>query len=206
MSVDHLVYGAPDLQSGIDVIERVLGIRLTVGGKHLGIGTHNALASLGDGAYLEVLAPDPDQPLPPGPLPYNLDTLAAPRLLTWAMKADDIAVQVERARANGVNLGPVLRMSRDRPDGTRLEWSLTRAGLALGDGLVPFLISWDPGPHPSETSPTGGRLVSLRAEHPEPERIGRMLEVLGARLPLTQGPAPALIATIEGPRGVVELR
>src|SRR5438046_3045467 len=118
MAVDHLVYGAPDLESGIRVIENLLGIRLAIGGKHLGVGTHNALASLGDGAYLEVLAPDPDQPKPSGALPYNLDSLTEPRLLTWAMKADDIEAQTRRARASGVDLGPVLRMSRDRPDGT----------------------------------------------------------------------------------------
>jgi hypothetical protein len=97
-------------------------------------------------------------------------------------------------------------MSRERPDGTRLAWRLTRAEQMVGDGLVPFLIAWDPGTHPSETSPAGGHLVSLRGEHPEPERIMRMLDALGVTLSVTRGARPALIATVEGLRGTVELR
>ncbi len=76
----------------------------------------------------------------------------------------------------------------------------------LGGGLVPFLIAWEPGLHPSETSPGGCRLVSLRGEHPEQERIAAMLAAIGAEMPVTHGPRPALIAVVEGPRGTVELR
>ena len=206
VAVDHLVFGAPDLLTGIQTVEKLLGVHPAPGGKHLGVGTHNALVSLGAGAYLEVIAPDPAQPTPPWPRPYGLDALDRPRLLTWAAKAQDIESQAQRARAAGVDLGPVLRMSRERPDGIRLEWTLTRAERMVGDGLVPFLIAWDPGAHPSETSPTGGRLVAVRGEHPEPERIRGMLEAVGITLPLTRGPRPALIATVEGAPGTVELR
>jgi hypothetical protein len=87
-----------------------------------------------------------------------------------------------------------------------LAWRLTRSAHLVGDGLVPFLIAWDPGPHPSETSPVGGRLVSLRGEHPEPERIGRMLDAVDVTLEVMPGPQPALIATVECLRGTVELR
>lgn len=218
MDVDHLVYGAPDLLTGIRAVEKLLGVRPAPGGKHVGVGTHNALASLGGDAYLEVIASDPEQPLPdalttlshgvrgPRPLPYGLATLAEPRLLTWAVKAEDIESQAQQARAAGLDLGAVVRMSRERPDGSRLEWSLTRSALSAGDGLVPFLIAWDPGPHPSETSPTGAQLLALHAEHPEPERIMRMLDILGITLPMRQGPRPALVAIVEGVRGTVELR
>jgi hypothetical protein len=138
MELDHLIFGAPDLVTGTQVIEELLGARPTVGAKHVGIGTHNALLSLGFGAYLEVTAPDPDQQVRLPTLPYELDTLAQPGLLTWAIKAPDIEAQAERARARGVDLGPVVPMARERPDGTRLEWRLTRFGQLIGDGLVPF--------------------------------------------------------------------
>ena len=206
MGTDHLVFGAPDLLTGVQIVETLLGVRPTLGGKHVGIGTHNALAALGDGAYLEVIAPDPDQLTRLRPLPYGLEALAKPRLLTWAIKAPDIESQALRALAAGVNLGPVLQMARERPDGTRLEWRLTRSEQVVGDGLVPFLIAWGPGAHPSETSPTGSRLVSLRGEHPEPERIMRQLEAVGVTLPVTRGAEPALIAAVEGVLGTVDLR
>lgn len=206
METDHIVFGVPDLDSGIAAIERLLGVRAAMGGKHTGLGTHNALLSLDGGAYLEIIAPDPDQPNPPRPLPWGLGELKQPRVLTWAVKAVDIEARAERARTAGVDVGPVLRMSRVRPDGTRLEWALTFREQALGDGLVPFLIAWEPGPHPSETSPGGCRLLSLRGEHPEPERITGMLAAVGVEMAVTRRESARLVAVVKGPRGIVELR
>lgn len=206
MEIDHLIYGVPELAAGIAALEGMLGVRAAMGGKHVGLGTHNALLSLGEGAYLEIIAPDPEQPLPSQPLPWGLAGLHQPRLLTWAVKAKDIDAQAAQVKATGVDLGPVLRMSRERPDGLRLEWALTYREGMLGDGLAPFLIAWEPGPHPSETSPGGCRLVSLRGEHPEPERIAGMLAAVGVEMAVARGERAALVATVEGPRGMVELR
>ncbi|HSC71259.1 MAG TPA: VOC family protein [Candidatus Methylomirabilis sp.] len=206
MDVDHIVYGVTELGDGITAIEGLLGVRPAMGGKHVGLGTHNALLSLGDGAYLEIIAPDPEQPRPSRPLPFGLDGMQEPRLVAWAVKAADIQAQAEQARAAGVDVGQVLRMNRERPDGTRLEWSLTYRENLLGDGLVPFLIAWEPGAHPSETSPGGCLLVSLRAEHPEPERIAGMLSVLGVQMEVAQGDKPALVAMVQGAKGRLVLR
>ena len=48
MRIDHLIYGAPDLEMGMATVEALLGVRPALGGKHIGIGTHNALAALGE--------------------------------------------------------------------------------------------------------------------------------------------------------------
>ena len=37
--VDHLVYATPDLNRGVEKIERLLGVRATAGGQHPGSGT-----------------------------------------------------------------------------------------------------------------------------------------------------------------------
>jgi hypothetical protein len=39
--IDHLVYGAPDLDNAIDDLELRFGVRAAAGGRHVGIGTYN---------------------------------------------------------------------------------------------------------------------------------------------------------------------
>ena len=40
--VDHLVFACPDLEQGVEQIADLLGVRATPGGRHEGLGTHNA--------------------------------------------------------------------------------------------------------------------------------------------------------------------
>lgn len=206
MQVDHLVYGVPDLAAGIDDVERLAGVRAAHGGPHPGRGTHNALLSLGTGTYLEIIAPDPDQPHPRAPRPFGLDTLHEPRLVTWAVRSHDIERQVEAARAAGYDPGIIAPMSRRPPGGDgELHWRLTARPTPAGDGVVPFLIQWEPGRHPSAGAPTGAGLIDLEAEHPHADEVRAMLDALGISIPVTEAARPALLATIECPNGTVVL-
>ena len=204
--VDHLVYATPDLKAGIDAIERLLGIRATPGGQHPGAGTRNALVALGPASYLEIIGPDPEQPRPPGPRRFGIDGLKVPRLAAWAAKGQDLERLVADAARNGVKLGPVGSGSRKRPDGVLLSWRFTSPATVLGDGIVPFFIDWGRTPHPAQAAAAGATLVSLRAEHPDAQRVGETLRKLGLDLRVTGAPAPALIATVDCPKGRVELR
>jgi hypothetical protein len=96
--------------------------------------------------------------------------------------------------------------SRRRDDGALLAWRFSDPHVVVGDGIVPFLIDWGETPHPAVLAGQGAALVDLRAEHPEPQPIRAMLDRLGLGLTVDFGPAPALVATIEGPRGRVEVR
>jgi hypothetical protein len=204
-TVDHLVYGCPDLERGCDEAERLLGVRPAPGGRHPAFGTHNALVSLGRGVYLEIIAPDPDVPPPASPRPFGLDGVDGPRLIAWAARVSDIDAVATAARSRGYEPGQVFSASRDLPGGGTLQWKLAvNPGVAAG-GVVPFLIEWVMKGHPSATSPQGCMLVDLEAEHPHPAGIQPMLSALGVDLQVSEAGRPALLATIECPRGTVVL-
>jgi len=204
--VDHLVYATPDLNRGIEEIEKLLGVRAIAGGQHPGRGTRNALVALGPTAYLEILAPDPEQPPPAEPRPFGLDGLKESRLVAWFVNGSDLERLRGEAVRNGVPLGEVKSGSRRRPDGVQLSWQFTDPSVPVADGIIPFFINWGESAHPAHTAAKGAELVSLRAEHPDVQAVRGMLRHLRIDLPVKRGSSPALIAVIESPRGHVELR
>ena len=203
--LDHLVYAAPELERAVDEIERRVGVKPAFGGTHAGGLTHNALLSLGPGSYLEIIAPVSGGKAAAGALPFGLETLDEPRLVTWAVAVEDVERRVEAARAAGYDPGEMVESGRDLPDGSRLRWQLVVRAQPAADGIVPFLIHWMSEPHPSATAPKGCQFVALRAEHPEPESVRATLEALGVDLSVREGSIPRLIATLETPNGRVEL-
>lgn len=206
MTVDHIIYGVEDLEAGIEELAVQLGVRAAPGGKHVGRGTHNALLALGGESYLEIIARDPDQAEPAYPVAFALDRIRLPRLVGWARRVSDIEHQAQRARERGYDPGPVFAMSRRRPDGVVLEWRLTRHTPDPSNLVLPFLIDWGSSPHPSHGSPTGVTLVDLRAEHPSPADMRRMLTALDVDLIVNQGAEALLVATLDAPGGRVVLR
>jgi hypothetical protein len=204
--VDHLVYATPDLQRGIERIEQLLGVRAAPGGQHPGRGTRNALVALGPAAYLEIIGPDREQPAPAQPRPFGIDDLNEPRLVTWAAKGTRLEALARDAAASGIRLGEVTSGSRRRVDGVLLTWRYTDPRIVVADGVVPFVIDWGQTEHPSGTAARGASLVDLRAEHPDPQPVRRALAQLGLELRVQSGPRPALIATVNSPRGQVEVR
>jgi hypothetical protein len=204
--IDHLVWATPDLDEGIREIERLTGVRASPGGKHPSWATHNALLALGPGIYLEILAPDPTVPPPARERPFGLDRLERPRLVTWAAHEPDLEGRIAALAQAGIDLGEILSGGRARPDGVALHWRLTSPRAMLEAGVVPFLIDWGTSPHPSATAAPGLTLVALAIEHPEPEKLRRVLAPFAIDLPVHRAAVPALVATLDSPRGRVELR
>ena len=216
--VDHLVYGAPDLTAAMARLEALLGVAATPGGRHEGRGTHNALLALGAGVYLEIIAPDPAQSAPLAPRPFGLDHLTAPRLVTFAVHAASRPADANpaspasrleqwrrRALARGYDPGPVVAGGRRRPDGTLLRWHLCQHEELPFAGVVPFLIDWGTTPSPAATAPAGCRLQELQATHPEPVAVRAALRALEVPVPVREGAAPALRATVATPGGRIVL-
>ena len=202
MLVDHLIYAAPDLATAVADVQERFGVRAQSGGKHLGLGTHNALLALGPQTYLELIAPDPEQPWPSMPRPFGGVTHVG--LVGWAIACDDIDGAVAKARSHGCDPGEVIDGQRVGPTGTVLRWRSTP--FALADGLVPFLICWGDTEHPARTAPSGLILECVQIEHQDPPSLSPLLTALGADVEIKQATAPALAAHINGPNGSKVLR
>jgi hypothetical protein len=205
VSVDHLVYATPDVATTIDSIERLFGVRPVAGGKHPAWGTHNALLALGKRSYLEIIGPHSEEPETKRPRPFGLDALEDPRLVTWVAPGEHLEAIVHRAMQLGIDLGSVQSRSRKREDGSILTWKMTDLSADREGGIVPYFIDWGDSPHPAESAPVGAALVNLQAEHPRAEHVRSVLAHLGLDLPVSQGPAPALVATIDTLRGRIQL-
>ena len=220
-AIDHIVYTCARLEDGIDAIERLTGVRAVVGGRHLGIGTHNALLSLGEEAYLEIIAPDPSQPEPEQPRPFQLDDPTRHgRIVAFALhptKKASIELLAASMRLEGEPPGAIRAMSRDKPDGTRLSWLLTP--LSRASGPRPWLIDWGSTAHPAATSPPGCLLAGLTCIGHEADRMEAVLGKLGLQpLPARDsfGTTPVcfaphhdalgfLVADLDTPNGRVRL-
>ena len=216
--IDHLVYGVPELSAGVARIAELLGVTAGRGGSHEGRGSHNALLSLGETAYLEIIAPDPAQPRPRGPRPFGLDTLVSPRLITFAVHAtpgstpppdggarERLEQWRAHAAAHGYATGPVAAMSRRRPDGSLLEWHLCQQPVPPFGGSVPFLIDWGAADSPASSAPPGCRLLNLEVRSPDPEAVAAALRALGVSVRVRRAERPGLCAAIATPNGTVEL-
>mmetsp|Transcript_23213 Transcript_23213/g.38380 ORF Transcript_23213/g.38380 Transcript_23213/m.38380 type:complete len:278 (+) Transcript_23213:151-984(+) len=211
LHVDHLVYVVPGpLEDAMAAFQQRTGVMPALGGKHEGLGTHNALVSLGSGAYFELLAHDPAQPSPPRTWLGMEGIDPMPHLATWATARDNLAAVISAARATNYDPGDVTSFSRLNSSGKKLAWQLSFnhwASPLPGGGLVPFLISWE-SRSPAADAPSGIMLKGLRAEAPDPSAIAPMLDAIGvdAASFLRHGSEPRLIATLATPNGVVEIR
>jgi hypothetical protein len=199
--LDHLIVAGPDLEGLVRQVAASTGVLAVPGGRHAGQGTHNALLGLGAGRYLELLAPDPEQP--GGAFRASIAYLDAPALHTWCVRAGDadaVAARVEAAGARPRRLA----MSRQRPDGATLQWELVFADEHPYGGLVPFFIDWRGSPHPSAALPDGLVCDGLRLAHPDAAGLRTLLSDLGAlagEVDVAAGDAPELAAGWRGPAG-----
>src|SRR4029079_8341820 len=137
------------------------------------------------------IGPDPLR-LQTKPVWFGIDQLTAPKLITWAVRVDDLEAFIKEISPNA-NVGPVRSGSRKTLGGTTLSWQLTEPQLVEGVGLVPFLIDWGPSQHPADSAIAGPRLVQLRLEHPEPDTIKKQLQSLRLEVAIDHGSSPALV-------------
>jgi hypothetical protein len=218
LELDHLVIAARTLEEGERFIAGKLGIEMTGGGAHPLMRTHNRLLNLWGGAYLEVIAVDPDAAVIETPRPrlFALDDPAqrkrleaGPQLVHWVVRVNRPKLLARWQAQYPERIPAVVPMTRGA-----YTWDLTvpvdgafPAWQGAGDGLLPSLIQWDTPQHPSASLPeTGIALKSLTGFHPRAHLISEQLAWLGAshlmQVEVTAG-APVLVAEFELPDGSI---
>jgi catechol 2,3-dioxygenase-like lactoylglutathione lyase family enzyme len=199
--LDHILLGCNDLQRGVDFVEQHTGVRAAFGGVHPGRGTQNALLSLGERRYLEIIVPDTAQPDAKDPLVTYLRKLPEPRIVGWAAHPGDLGAFAKKLGDAGVAFEGPTPGSRKRPEGRILNWKT----LTLNDdrgGLLPFFIEWSAdSKHPSEDAPHGCRLDSFSAVSANPESLLRVLKALSLEMPVARGEKEQLLAKLVGSKG-----
>lgn len=200
--IDHIILGINDLERGMAEFEQKTGVRPVFGGVHPGRGTQNALASLGDGRYIELLAPDPKQR---GTAQWieGLDALKTLTPRGWAVGTDDIFALQGRLHARHIETTIAEPGSRALPDGSTLKWSTF--GITRPEHQwMPFVIKWaDPAKQPSATSPAGCRLTSLAIDDPNPDPLTHVLATAGVKVTLSRSDASRMRIVLACPKGTV---
>ena len=212
ITLDHLVVGCRTLDDGRAWCEATLGVAPAPGGRHALMGTHNLLLATGSVAYprsyIELIAIDPEAPMPAHPRWFELDRAevqarlqSGPRLLHWVARTDDIEAASIALREAGFDPGPSVAVERMTARGL-LRWriAITESGVRHGAGAVPLLIEWDD-VHPADSLPASG--VALRSV-----RIAGLGSALIAKLGVEAAvtTSPALVAELMAPAGAVTLR
>jgi hypothetical protein len=202
--LDHILLGCPELDAGIAFLRQHTGVDAAFGGVHPGRGTRNALLSLGERHYLEIIAPDPEQADSRNPLALALRKLSAPRLVGWAAHPGPLAPFAEKLRKEGIACDGPTPGSRKRPDGRLLQWQI----LQLRDdasGLLPFFIEWGAdSPHPSWDAPGGLRIVRFELAAPTPEALDQTATLLALDVTVVKADQPQIRATLAGPKGQLD--
>lgn len=209
LALDHLLYAGPDLDLLRRQLKRLSGEMPAGGGRHVGLGTYNALLGLGDATYLELLAPDPEQD--GGAAADSIAPLKAAELHAWCVRTDDPDALQAAIEATGHGVRRTA-LSRVADDGTTLSWELLFATGHGWAGAAPFFIHWGETKHPTERLDGDLRVRHLAVLQRDPAPLRTFLSDVGLatgideRVSVDAAPGRGLRADLVGRRGPFALR
>jgi len=182
---DHVQIAVSDLDDAAARFHADHGLRSLAGGHHPGRGTANRIIPLGD-SYLELITITDVAEAANQPTSLRVARALAERAFmpVWIVRTDDLGRERERLLRLGLALPPLAAGSRQKPDGTWLEWRMQELVAEAIPSPLPFLIEWlaPPENHPGwlpEADPQRNvRFQSLVLSHPYPAPARRLLSTV----------------------------
>lgn len=196
--IDHVIYGARDLDETGHRFWDEFGLASYEGGVHPEFGTANRIVPLGD-HYIELMGVSDPAVARMNPLgEFLLSQIeAGDRWIAWCLRPGDIEATATRIGSVAV---PGHRM---RPDGTSVTWLLAGLEIALTDPPMPFFIAWDDPDHTPGHEPLDHRAGAVGIEEVEIAcDEARLRDHAGGDLPVrvVDGPPGIVAVTIAGSR------
>lgn len=132
--IDHIVIAGPKLDD-LTATFKALGFTVVGGGRHP-IGSYNTLIGLQDGAYIELLSFYEDSPKHYW---WEAVHVKGGGLIDFCLRTDNIRGDYAIFAEQGVEMSPLVGLSRVRVDGYHLSW-LNNEIYGQFQGLIPFII------------------------------------------------------------------
>lgn len=144
LGLDHAIIAVQDLDRASSQLERALGLTVTPGGRHPGVGTHNSIVRFGTD-YLEIIAVrDEREALAEVRGQSLVESLKQGEgWLGFVLGSDDLEGDMKSASARGLRLVGPFPGARERTDGSTMRWSTARFPRSPYGQQIPFLIQHD---------------------------------------------------------------
>ena len=198
--LDHILYAGADRDEMIERFEALTGVRADIGGVHPGLGSRNALMSLGPDCYFELIAPDPAQDIP-GSMGDGFKAFRTPRVFAYMIRASDLEHIQTELKAEGIG-SDLFAASRQTPAGRTLRWRLLMPHSNPYGNCLPKFIDWlDTRPLPGQTTVSGCSLIDFQVGHPEADRLAALIKRIDVEIELNRADRPCLRARLMTPRG-----
>lgn len=137
-TIDHVTFAGTDLGALRTAFEQA-GFEPEYGGVHSNGITHMALVGFEDQSYVELISKTEESIDETSPW-WDEQIDGGAGATAWAVPSEEIDEETERIAAGGLPVDGPEQFHRERPDGDRVEWELTRVGEGPQGSTYPMLI------------------------------------------------------------------
>jgi Glyoxalase-like domain len=200
--IDHIVLAAPDLEEAMEQFEQMTGIAAKIFGAINGIGIRCARISFNDCTYLEIIAPDANQP---GPIGQLIKSKGIKDMTPFAFAIRSSRVEALNDEVPKFKYVPDhITMFGGKKDGTPRKWEMLHLyGHSLG-GICPYFVNWDSTDHPCATLPVVGKLKKFTIRAPSDDPVHELLAHVGVRDINVEVGTPKMSFQFSSPEGTIK--